>query len=121
VPLREFYEENKPPVRLTSPPDELEVRFTIQDRMKDYRGCICEDGTCFDDWGKVKGHLNFETMEAGSAEETFLGSCFAPKFDNQVQVRDATDTMGRYFCEAVFIVASIHLEGIFTSSKSCAL
>jgi hypothetical protein len=46
--------------------------------------------------GDVIGYLNFESLEAGSVSEMFLGSLVQNKFDNVVQIRDSEDELVAY-------------------------
>ena len=50
-----------------------EVRLCIRDRANDYRACITEDGTCINNVGEILGYINFDTLEAGAANEEYLG------------------------------------------------
>ena len=82
---------------LTGPPIAPEdVLFSVVDREKNYRSCVAKDGTCTNNRGKVIGYLNFDSHEAGSAEEEYLGAVLENKFDNVYFVKDAADEIAGY-------------------------
>jgi len=60
-----------PPQRpvLTGP--DRPCKFTIRDRMNDYRGCITEDGECYNNAGTLIGFV--AEPEAGNPDNEFLG------------------------------------------------
>jgi len=85
-------EEEPPGELLAGPPiPHDEVLFSVLDREKNYRACVAKDGTCTNNRGQVMGFLNFDTGEAGTADEDFLGCVIENKFDNMYQVRDAVE------------------------------
>ena len=59
--------KNPPPKPDPLPRDvvkpKVDVWINIIDRYKDYRGCIAQDGTCYNAAGEVIGYINFETGE----------------------------------------------------------
>jgi len=54
---------------LTAP--DRECRFNIRDRNNDYRGCITDDGECYNNVGELIGLLN--DTEAGTPDSEYLG------------------------------------------------
>jgi len=46
-------------------------KFTIRDRMNDYRGCITEDGECYNNAGTLIGFVS--EPEAGNVDNEFFG------------------------------------------------
>jgi hypothetical protein len=64
--------------------------------MKDYRSCVAEDGTCYNNLGDVIGYLNFQELQVGSVSEMFLGDLIENKFDNVCQVRDDEEEVVGY-------------------------
>ena len=66
------------------------------DRDKEYRACIATDGTCINNLGDIFGYINFDTYEAGSVSEQFLGSLSENKFDNVVQILNHEDEIIGY-------------------------
>lgn len=82
--------------RMYGPPPGIDVAFTVLDREKNYRSCIAKDGTCIDNYGDVFGYLNFDSLEAGSVSENYLGNIVENQFNNVVQVRDEEDELVGY-------------------------
>lgn len=82
--------------RMRGPPPGIQVAFTVLDREKEYRSCIATDGTCIDNYGQVFGYLNFDSLEAGSVSENYLGNIVESQFNNVAQVRDEEDDLVGY-------------------------
>ena len=58
-----------------SAPADADIYMNILDRYKDYRGCITQDGTCYNAANEVIGYIDFETQQAGSVDSEYLGIC----------------------------------------------
>ena len=79
--------------RLAGPPSGVDVLCTILDRYNDYRGYISKEGECVNCLGETIGYINAESMQAGSADENFLGELLEGG-SNRPQILDASDEIG---------------------------
>lgn len=52
---------------------ETKIWCNVLDRYKDYRGCIAEDGTCYNSAGEIIGYMDLNSGEAGSVDSEYLG------------------------------------------------
>ncbi|MDP2437959.1 MAG: hypothetical protein Q8P67_19630 [archaeon] len=59
--------KNPPPKPDPLPRDivkpQVDIYINIIDRYKDYRGCIAQDGTCYNAAGDVIGYMDFTSGE----------------------------------------------------------
>jgi hypothetical protein len=85
-----------PKTRSKGPPEGVDVEFLVLDREKEYRACIAQNGACYNNLGDIIGFINFETLEAGSVSEMYLGGVVENKFNNVIQVRDDEDELVGY-------------------------
>lgn len=65
-------------------------KLTIRDRMNDYRGCITEDGECYNNAGTLIGFVS--EPEAGNADSEYLG-CIRSDDAVENAVGDAVGTL----------------------------
>jgi hypothetical protein len=87
-------QQEEEPELLTGPPvPPDEVLFSIIDREKNYRSCIHKDGTVTNNRGQCIGYVNARDMQAGTADEQYLGLVLEDQFNNVYQVRDAADEL----------------------------
>src|SRR5262249_37412714 len=89
-------EEEEEEQLLTGPPEDADVSFSVIDREKNYRPYVDRSGACYNNRGKCIGYIDFDTCEAGSASEMFLGCVVEQKFDNLYQVYDHAEELVGY-------------------------
>lgn len=93
---RDEKEEEEKAERLTGPPEDADVLFSVLDREKGYRSYVDGEGACFNNRGQCIGYINFDTSEAGSASEMFMGVVVEQRFDNVYQVYDHGEELVGY-------------------------
>ena len=80
--------------RLSAPAEAAGVVFAVDGRDGDYRAVVLDDGTVKNNRGEVLGFLNEETLQAGSADERFLGDlAFESAQRASMAARDADDAL----------------------------
>ncbi|KAH3759917.1 hypothetical protein Pelo_8228 [Pelomyxa schiedti] len=87
-----------PPPKVTKPtvPAPSDAKFTIIDRMKNFRSYMTEDGACYNSVGDVLGYIEQSSWEAGSADGKFLGRLRDDNFvENAVEVVVGCVDLGR--------------------------
>eukprot|EP01095_Lingulamoeba_sp_RSL-Kostka_P001559 TRINITY_DN1222_c0_g1_i1.p1 TRINITY_DN1222_c0_g1~~TRINITY_DN1222_c0_g1_i1.p1 ORF type:complete len:193 (-),score=64.76 TRINITY_DN1222_c0_g1_i1:45-623(-) len=70
--------------KVDGPPDD--AVFTILDRYNDYRSCIKEDGSCYNNCNQLIGFIDFDSYCAGSINDEFLGT-----INSDYQIIDCND------------------------------